>query len=165
VSLLLIDGRSGSGKTELAAAISATWPEAQVVHMDDLYPGWGGLAAGSEYLLEVLRTGRYERWSWTTNERAEEYDVGRPLIVEGAGSITAATRALADYAIWVELDAETRKRRALARDPYFVEPWDAWAAQENAHADREHPARLADAVVFGHDVTIDAARWRAHFAD
>ena len=46
----LIDGPSGSGKTTLAAEIEQHWNSAvklQVVHMDDLYPGWDGLAEGA----------------------------------------------------------------------------------------------------------------------
>ena len=38
-AILLIDGRSGSGKSELATAIAAA-TGSQVVRLDDLYPGW-----------------------------------------------------------------------------------------------------------------------------
>ncbi len=44
---ILIDGRSGSGKTELARAIVDDWPGAQLVRLDEVYPGWHGLAAAS----------------------------------------------------------------------------------------------------------------------
>ena len=69
---ILIDGRSGSGKTELARAIAADWPEAQLVRMDDLYPGWDGLAAGSALVPELLTTGRYRAWDWATGAPGEE---------------------------------------------------------------------------------------------
>ncbi|MEY3662995.1 MAG: hypothetical protein RI919_511, partial [Actinomycetota bacterium] len=53
--IVLIDGRAGSGKSTLANALQRrlfkdgeTLP--RLIHMDDLYPGWGGLAAGAEYL-------------------------------------------------------------------------------------------------------------------
>lgn len=160
---LLIDGRSGSGKTELAAAITALWPEAQLVRMDDLYEGWDGLEAGTIALLAALDSGLWQRWDWATERRAEwhELDPARPLVVEGVGALTAATRLRASLALWVETDEPTRRTRALARDAYFAEHWDAWAAQEEAFLARERPASLADAIVPGYDVARYAAEWRA----
>ena len=52
-AVLLIDGRSGSGKTELARAVVAGVPEAQLVRLDDLYPGWGGLEEGSRVWISI----------------------------------------------------------------------------------------------------------------
>ncbi len=43
VRLVAVDGPSGSGKSTLGAAIGATLG-APVLHMDDIYPGWDGLA-------------------------------------------------------------------------------------------------------------------------
>ena len=85
MTILLIDGRSGSGKTELARAIVALRPEVQLVRLDDLYPGWGGLEAGSRYVREVLlATGRWQRWDWSRSERAEwhEVDLSGHLVIE-----------------------------------------------------------------------------------
>jgi uridine kinase len=138
VTLILVDGRSGSGKTTFAASLGLP-----VLHMDDLYAGWQGLDAGSEYLLEVLRTRRYRRWDWASNTRAEQHELPDDLVVEGVGCLTRLTRPLAERAIWLELDDESRKRRALDRDPYFVEHWDDWAAQEDAFLARESPRSLA----------------------
>ena len=50
--VILIDGRAGSGKSYLAAELAERlYKELEVaprlVHMDDLYPGWEGLRAGS----------------------------------------------------------------------------------------------------------------------
>ena len=60
--IILIDGPSGAGKSSLADRLLAVWPAAgrpRLVRMDDLYPGWDGLDAGSEAvgrdLLEPLR--------------------------------------------------------------------------------------------------------------
>ncbi len=39
--LVCIDGPAGSGKTTLAEALSEVLDGAPVVHMDDLYEGWG----------------------------------------------------------------------------------------------------------------------------
>jgi len=159
---LLIDGRSGSGKTELAEAIRAD-TGAQLVRMDDLYPGWDGLEAGSRAVTALLTTGRWRAWNWATSAPGEwhEVDLGRPLIVEGCGALSRANRALARYGVWVGLDDATRKTRALARDGEEYAPhWDDWAAQEWTFIRRELPIALADELVDGHDVTRDVERWR-----
>ncbi|MCU1425694.1 MAG: hypothetical protein JWM51_1985, partial [Microbacteriaceae bacterium] len=149
---MLIDGRSGSGKTELARAIVAGLPGSQLIRLDDLYPGWGGLEEGSRYLRENVlasQAPRWQRWDWALGERAEWHDVDpfRPLVVEGCGALSHENRAYASFGIWVALDAETRKHRALARDgESFAPHWDEWAEQEHAFVTRENPAALADAI-------------------
>jgi uridine kinase len=161
--VLLIDGRSGSGKTELATAIGASWPEAQLVHLDDIYPGWGGLDAASAHVHEEILTNyRWRGWDWATSEPEEwhELDPERPLIIEGCGALSAENRALATYGIWVECPDDVRRQRALDREPDFAEHWEEWAAQEAAFIEREHPETRADAIVDGTDVTPDVARWR-----
>ena len=147
---ILIDGRSGSGKTELARAIVAHWPEAQLVRLDDLYPGWDGLDAGSAAVPEILTTGRWRAWDWAPDRPGQwhELDLDRPVIVEGVGAISRASRPLADVALWVELDDETRKARALARDGDAYAPyWDRWAAQELQFIAREDPQALATVTI------------------
>lgn len=149
---ILIDGRSGSGKSELAAGLVAALPQYQLLRLDDLYPGWDGLDAASRALPGILRTARWRRWDWAADAPGawQEFDPDRPLIVEGAGALSRASRPLADFVIWVELDAPTRKRRALARDGDGYAPhWERWAAQEEAHLAREGPRELADLVVDG----------------
>jgi hypothetical protein len=150
---VLIDGGSGSGKSTLARALVSAWPEAQLVRLDDVYPGWGGLEAASSIVRErVLATSvpSWNRWDWAAGEWAEahELDPRRPLVIEGSGSLSRANRARATYGVWVELDAVTRKRRALARDGEAYAPhWDGWAAQELAFFERERPDLLADLIV------------------
>ena len=63
------------------------------------------------------------------------------------GALTAASRALADLAIWVEADDAIRKQRSLVRDGDTYRPhWDRWAAQEDEFIDRCHPRRSADLI-------------------
>jgi uridine kinase len=148
---ILIDGRSGSGKSELAAAL-APLLGARLVRLDDLYPGWDGLRAGSEAVPELLTTGRWRAWDWDADQPgpARTVELDGPLIVEGVGAVSRASRPLADAAIWVELDAPTRRTRALERDGATYEPhWERWAAQEDAFIERERPAEVADLVVDG----------------
>jgi len=150
--VVLIDGGSGSGKTTLAPLLAERLG-AQLVHLDDFYPGWDGLEAGSRHVHDYVLAPepRWQRWDWTTDRPAEWHDLdpAHPLVVEGSGSLSRANRALATFGIWVELDAATRKHRALARDGDAYAPhWDRWAAQEAVFAAREHPRELADHVVF-----------------
>lgn len=151
VERILIDGRSGSGKSELAAGL-AEHLDWELLRLDDIYPGWDGLDAASRALPQILTTGRWRRWDWAEGTPGEwcVLDVDRPLIVEGVGALSRASRPLARTAIWVELDAVTRKRRALERDgATFAPHWERWAVQEDAFIAREHPERLADLVVSG----------------
>ena len=152
-SVVLIDGGAGSGKTTLARQVVAEWPTAQLVSLDDCYPGWDGLAAGSAMVTtDLLRSvgPGYRRWDWQHGRPADRValDAARPVVVEGCGAITPASRALADLAVWVELDAATRRSRAIARDGEgFAAHWDEWAAQEAVHWRAHHPHQLADLVV------------------
>lgn len=147
--IVLIDGRSGSGKTEFASALAGREPGSQIVRLDDIYRGWEGLDAASCAVPGILTALRWQRWDWATGRLAEwhELDPDRPVIVEGVGALTRASRALADRAVWVETDDATRKARALFRDEYFAEHWDLWAAQEERFIARENPRALADLIV------------------
>jgi uridine kinase len=165
---ILIDGRSGSGKTELATALVAGWPGAQLVRLDDMYPGWDGLDAASAMVYTTLLPElRWQRWDWSAGQPAEWHtlDGDRPIVVEGCGALTARSRTLATLALWVELDTPTRKRRALARDgDVYTGEWDRWAAQEERFLARENPPALADAVVDGHDVTHNLEQWTTNLS-
>lgn len=148
--IVLIDGRSGSGKTELAGLLAETFPEFQLVRLDDIYPGWDGLDAGSAQVAAIIRDRRWRSWNWADDEPGEwhELDRARPLIIEGVGAISRASRPAADVAIWVELDDATRKQRALARDGDTYAPhWDRWARQEVAYLRREDPRSHASVIV------------------
>ena len=133
-------------------------PELQLVRMDDLYPGWQGLEAGSRHVHDFVIAAsvrRWQRWDWADNAPAEWHilDQTRPILIEGCGALSRANRALAAHAIWVELDTETRKVRALARDGEAYAPhWDEWAAQEDVFLARENPQDLADTVIDGNEI-------------
>ena len=152
-AVTLIDGRSGSGKSMVARELFASWPDAQLVRLDDVYPGWAGLELASRQVAERMLAASapaWQRWDWVLGLPAEwvTLDATRPLIVEGVGALSRENRRLASYGIWIELDAETRKRRALERDgEQYESHWDDWAAQEERFIAREHPHTLADLVI------------------
>jgi gluconate kinase len=151
--VVLIDGRSGAGKSTLAAEL-APLLGAQLVSLDDLYPGWGGLEAGSAAVHETVLRDRdpgWTRWDWASGRSAEWHPVDPvvPIVIEGCGALSQANRARATFGIWIEVPAAERRRRALEREPEFAPHWREWAAQERAFAAREHPRSLADAVIAG----------------
>lgn len=154
--VVVIDGRSGAGKSSLAARVTRAWPlstPVQLVALDSLYPGWSGLERGAEIAREnVLRPhgrgliGIWRRWDWEREEEAEAHavDPALGLIVEGCGALTSASAGLADVTVWVDGPRDSRRRRALTRDgDGFRAHWDMWAAQEEAHIARHDPELLA----------------------
>lgn len=154
--LIGIDGPAGGGKSTLAARVAAALDDAPVVRMDDLYPGWDGLAAAVPKLVRWIlspaehgRIPRYRRYDWHRGGYAEWRAVRRHryLIVEGAGSTCGTARGYFAVRVFVDADPDERMRRALRRDGEMFRPhWDRWARQE--------------AAVFGPDRTRRAAHVR-----
>lgn len=111
--------------------------------MDEIYPGWDGLARSVHTLptdiLEPLAAGRvaaYRRWDWSAAApgavaRIPDADV---VIVEGVGSTVHDRRDDFALTVWVHAPAALRLDRACARDgqgdygPHAAQ----WAAQEDA---------------------------------
>ena len=135
VPVVTIDGYSGSGKSTLAAALTPLLPGWQVLHLDDWYPGWDGLAAGADIARRIaadLRAGRassYEAWDWEHGTTGATIRVPlAPTIIEGCGAIEVE----ADLAVWIaDPGEEERRTRALARDGQTYAPhWQRWADQD-----------------------------------
>lgn len=149
--VVLVDGRSGSGKTTLGTAL-ATRLGAQVVHLDDVYPGWDGLRAAADAVVtDVLGApSGYRRWDWTTSEPAGwvAVDPRLPVVVEGCGALSRGSARSAVLRVWLDAADDTRWERAIGRDgEVFAREWERWAAQETAFIAAEDPASLADVVV------------------
>ncbi len=148
--VMLIDGRSGVGKSHLATELAERLPGTQLVRLDDLYPGWDGLDAASRAVPLLLQTGRWRAWDWVADRPGAVHviDLERPIIVEGVGALSRASRRLARVALWLETDDAERKRRAIERDgETFAPHWGRWAAQEQRFIERENPRALADAII------------------
>lgn len=149
--VVLIDGGAGSGKTTLAQDLAATWPgPVQVVGLDELYPGWHGLASAAAAVPGLITGTGFTAWDWAGDRPGpwRALDPRVALVVEGCGALTPSSRPLAGLAVWLELDEQTRKQRALARDgAVFAAHWDEWAAQEADHWRADRPWELADVVL------------------
>jgi uridine kinase len=154
--VVAIDGRSGAGKTSLAATLAGQLG-APVVSLEGLYGGWDGLERGIDLLvadvLEPLAAGwaaHVPRYDWVAREWAQPAVLDPPevLIVDGVGAGARRAAAFESLLVWLEVPAPIRKKRALDRDGETFAPyWDQWAAQEDLMLAREHTPDRADIVV------------------
>ena len=163
--IILVDGRTGSGKTTFAAAlqnrlfqIGESAP--RVIHMDDLYEGWDGLQAGVDYLLRQILSplGRregasWQEYDWAAGERTgtwREFRGGTPLIIEGVGALSRIAAEQANVTVWLEADQAVRQERIAGRQAEGDGDgsWFAmWSAQEADFYAREKSAEIADFVI------------------
>ena len=158
--IILIDGRAGSGKSTFAEQLQQQLfrdgeSAPRVIHMDNIFEGWEGLALGSDYMVRFIlqplarqETASWQDWSWVKNQRSSwrEFSGGTPLIVEGCGSLTERSKEHADISIWLEASEETRRERWIQRERH-LEKFDFWAAQELDFYAREKSQSLADLVI------------------
>ena len=128
--------------------------------MDDLYPGWEGLAQGSLYLVEnILKPiklagkAHWQRWDWANDKRGgsdlgngwREFDSENMLIIEGCGSVTTQSAELANLTIWIEAERQMRKERFEARDRgVFSNFWNSWSAQEDEFFQEQRSEQLCE---------------------
>jgi uridine kinase len=157
--IVAVEGRSGSGKTTLAGLLSArlAGPDrvpAPVLHLDDLYPGWDGLADATELLragvLAPLAEGRpagFPRHDWATGSTGPWQPVPAVpvLIVEGIGCGARSCTRYLSVLIWLTAGEAVRRDRALRRDgDTYARQWQRWARHEEAYLASEDPAGHAD---------------------
>ena len=172
--IILVDGRTGSGKTTFAAALQNRLFQKgesapRVIHMDDLYEGWDGLQAGVDYLIRQILSplSRREGASWqeydwaaidpATPDRVgartgtwREFRGGTPLIIEGVGSLSRIAAEQAAVTVWLEADQSVRQARISARQAEGDGDgsWFAmWSAQEADFYALEKSAEIAERVI------------------
>lgn len=169
-SLILVDGRSGSGKSTFAATLARV-RGAVVVSTDDvawhLHPtDW------AEQMLEgVVRPWaagsavRYAPPGWVSQGRDGHLEVpaGAALVIEGVGAGRHELAPFAHLLVWVRSDASEARRRGLERDIALGRTraeaerfWDEWMSAEEPFLAAEQPWARADLVVDGHAATVGA---------
>lgn len=156
--VVAIDGPAGAGKTTLAAELAKVLG-CPVVHMDDIYPGWDGLAEAAtlvaDQVLTPLAAGeqpRHRRWDWDANVYAEWVDVPVVpiLVIEGCGSASLPGAPYLSLIIWVEAPPDLRMKRGIERDGEAFRPhWERWARQEDELFASERTRDRADVVLDG----------------
>lgn len=161
--VVAVDGRSGAGKTSLAAGLRAELG-APVVTLEELYGGWDGLESGIELLVsEVLeplgagRAPRVPRYDWVTAAWGRPWVLDPPelLIVEGVGAGARRAATYESVLIWMEAAESVRKKRTLDRaGETFAPYWDMWAGQEEVMLARERTPDRADFVVTATGVAV-----------
>jgi uridine kinase len=164
-TLVLVDGRSGGGKTTVAELLAEALSGA-VVHTDDVaweqsMTDWDHLLVSG--VLDPWRSGRgvsYRPPAWVAHDRRGAIEVpanADVLVVEGVGAGRASLASLADLVVWVQSDRVEARRRGIERDasygtrtPEEAEAfWEEWMAAEEPLLAHERPWTRADLVVNG----------------
>lgn len=170
--VVAIDGRSGSGKTTVAARLEAALPGAATVHTDDVAWchsrfGWDDLMIGG--ILEPLHQGdpvSYRPPAWLERSRGGSIAVparASMAIIEGVGAGRRELAPMIDVVVWVQSDAVEAERRGIRRDggdEDAVQRWNEWMAEERPFLARDRPWQRAAVVVLGtpavaHDPVTD----------
>ncbi len=156
--VVLVDGAAGSGKTTLGERLGEELG-AQVVHGDDIYEGWDGLATMWPILghgiLEPLSRGEhgaFGRWDWVEGRRAETIPVpvADALVIEGVGVAQRAARGFASLVVFVEAPLDLRMRRGIERDGEAMRAeWERWQPREDIFLADEGVRGAADVIVDG----------------
>ncbi|MUL43514.1 hypothetical protein FZ103_20460 [Streptomonospora sp. PA3] len=155
--VMAVEGRSGAGKTLLAGRIAAA-AGCPLLHLDDLYPGWEGLAASvplvRDWVLEPLVRGEDPCWRRYDWQRGAPGDWQRTpveglLLIEGCGSGAGELRPYLSLLAWVHAPEDLRAARLDARaDAADYAPYRSlWARQEKAFYAVHRPAAHADLVI------------------
>ena len=155
-TVIALDGPSGSGKTSLANGLAEA-TDADVLHLDDVYPGWHGLEATPPLVragvldrIAADEIGEVSRWDWEADRSGPVLRVPPTplLILDGVGSGASTIRPYLSLLLWVEAPLAVRRHRALTRDGGVYEPfWEVWAEQERRHFAVEQTRIHADVIV------------------
>ncbi|KAF0962377.1 uridine kinase family protein [Rhodococcus sp. T7] len=162
LTIVGIDGRSGSGKSTIAARLAAADSSIAIVHTDDIawhhsFFSWHKILA--EEILRPLRTGgppvSFRPPAWSERGRPGAIDIPSTaaiVLVEGVGATHREVAHWLDAAIWVHTDPALAQRRCVDRriDPVdFIEDW---MAQENPFLADDRPWSRASVIISGERV-------------
>jgi len=162
-ALVLVDGRSGGGKSTFAERLSQLLDGA-LVHSDDIAWNhdpihWADLLVDG--VIAPWRRGdaiHFRPPGWVAQDRpgAVELRPNPVLIVEGVGAGRSGLAAGAELVVWVQSDLAEAHRRGIARDvelgrtPEEAEAfWDEWMRAEEPFFATDQPWTRASLVVNG----------------
>lgn len=156
--IITIDGPAGAGKTTLSAHLAASLGNqftTSVIHMDDLYNGWGdpfgapfiaaldratsAHIAGIEYELP-----QYD-WARSKYNGVKIYQPAQLLILEGVGSSSSRIRGKVSASIWIDINPEEGLQRVLTRDGVAIaDEMSEWLGTQANFFITEQSAESAD---------------------
>ncbi len=160
---VLVDGRSGAGKTTAAERIARAL-DAAIVHTDDVAWNhsifdWDDLVL--EHVIAPWRAGAaftYTPPGWLRHGRpgAIAVPATRTLVVEGVGACRASLAEHADVCVWVQSDRTAARESGIARDiangrtPEQARKfWDGWMRAEDPFQAVSRPWTRARIIVRG----------------
>ena len=165
-AVIAVDGRGGSGKTTLAAALAAVVPGTGILHVDDLswnepLFAWDDLLVAA--LTQIHGTGALNLTppAWPAHGRAGALVIpgGAPLVVvEGTGAGMRAVTDLIDLHVWVQTDDDVAETRGIVRDTEegvngdaeeTIAFWHYWMDAERRFFSADRPWQRADVIVSG----------------
>lgn len=159
--LVTVDGFSGAGKSTLAGRLARAL-DAPLVTLEEIYPGWDGLARAPalarRWIGDPLAAGATLCW------RTWDWDRGAPgpwrslapapvVVLEGCGAGARVLAPVTSLSVWVHAGVDRRERRLRARTDWsgYAPFRDRWAMQERALAAAERSAERADVVLDNDD--------------
>lgn len=166
-----IDGRSGSGKSTVAARLAAATGDSAIVHTDDIawhhsFFGWHHLLADG--ILGPLRQCgtpvSFRPPGWVARGRPGSIDIPETadaVLVEGVGATHRDVAGWFDATIWVSTDPVVAYRRCVERGidpPGFIEEW---MTRENPFLAEDRPWDRATAIVSGEEPSSGGVAGRA----
>jgi hypothetical protein len=160
IRIVCIDGRSGSGKSVLAARLSARLG-APIIEIDDFvswdcFAGWWPrfdsqvltpLLSGQDAIFQARN---WADWYGSSLGEWKTQSWGPTIILEGVTCTRRATIGRLVYAAWVDAPAELRLARGMARDSHFAgkeQLWDRWMAEEDSFFAADATRDRADIVI------------------
>lgn len=163
---LIIDGRAGSGKTELANYLSKLLPDFTFLNGDDYFEptpneiAWGAFndSRFKADVLDPIKRGetklRYKPYDW----HSEPHITERTIIIDKGVCIERSYGFSFDLdwdiKIWVEVPAELASKRAIERDQMPEEQAmrayeQIWKPADAAHFEKVRPLQTADIIIDG----------------